>query len=132
MLRALQYNRQYAAMLSSATIADQLRGDFRTDFDMALWDIVAGKTSLAESEQDQLITGLESTVNQLMAATDSRRGKVKLDVILRTAETLRNQVDKLGAQIAGGAPVAANEYATQRHSRHFGPGAGSAQRLHDL
>jgi two-component system sensor histidine kinase YesM len=109
MLRALEFNRQYAAMLSSTTTANQLRGDFRTDFDMAVWNIVAGKTAFTESNQDALITELETTISQLMAATDSHRGRVKLDVILRTSETLRSQVAELGAQIAAGALVVETE-----------------------
>lgn len=109
MLRALQYNREYAAMLTSATTANQLRGDFRTDFDMAVWNIVAGKTAFTESNQAALITGLESTVRQLMDATDSHRGRVKLDVVLRTSETLRKQVEKLGVQIDNNALVSETE-----------------------
>ncbi len=109
MLRALQFNRQYAAMLSSATIANQLRGEFRTDYDMAVWNIVAGKTSFSESAQDELISGLESTVRGLMASTDSHRGQVKLDVVLRTARTLRAEVARLDAQIHTGALVAETE-----------------------
>ena len=109
MLRALQYNRESAAMLTSATTANQLRGDFRTDFDMAVWNIVAGKTAFTESNQAALITGLESTVRQLMDATDSHRGRVKLDVVLRTSETLRKQVEKLGVQIDNNALVSETE-----------------------
>ena len=109
MLRALQFNRQYAAMLSSTTTANQLRGAFRTDFDMAVWNIVAGKTSFADSNQAELIEGLDSTVSHLMTVTDSHRGRVKLDVILRTSETLRSQVEKLGAQIEANALVSETE-----------------------
>ena len=109
MVRSLQYNNQYADMLDNATIANEINGFFKPTFDSEMWDVVAGKTEFAEGEQYQLIEQLEGTIGEIMARTDSTRGRLKLDVILRTVRTLRHYVDLMGVQIAADASVYANE-----------------------
>jgi two-component system sensor histidine kinase YesM len=45
----------------------------------------------------------------MMANTDSEKGRVKLEVILRTLETLTRYVDRMGQQIVANSQVAENE-----------------------
>ena len=61
---------------------------------------MAGKTQFSQGKQYQIINDVNSKVQWMMANTDSPEAKVKLDVILRTMQTLTQNVDKMGTQIA--------------------------------
>ena len=74
-----------------------------------MWNIVAGKTEFKEGKQYEIIDGVNSQIRWMIANTDSEKGKIKLEVILRTMETLTHYVDRMGRQIESGNRVAENE-----------------------
>lgn len=109
MVRALQYDREYGAMLSNSMAANTLSSEFKIQVDSALWDTVAGKAVLTGGPAYALIDELDANVRALMEQTDSRRGRLKLDVVLRTVSTLRAWMDRMADQMQGGSTVADNE-----------------------
>ena len=108
-LQGLNFNREYNAILNNITTANSINGFIKPAIDTEMWNVVAGKTSFEKGRQYAIISGVESQIRTMMANTDSHRARVKLDVILRTLDTLTGYVDTMGAQMAAGAPVQANE-----------------------
>ena len=65
-----------------------------------MWKIVAGKINFKDGNQYTYIDEKNTQLHEMMANTDSQRAKVKLDVVLRTMQTLKEYVDMMGNQIA--------------------------------
>ena len=108
-VRSLQYKHQYDAIITNITTANSINGYVKPTIDAAMWDIVAGKTAFDESKHYEILDEVRTTLTQMMQATDSEKGSVKLAVILRTLDTLTYYVDVLGEQTSHGARVAENE-----------------------
>ena len=96
---ALQYNRQYNALITSITTANNLMEYIKPAIDSEMWAIVAGKVEFDAGEQYQILGGVNTKIRQMMESTDSEKCRIKLDVILRTMETLGRYVDLMGEQI---------------------------------
>ena len=109
MLQFLNYSRQYDAIITNITTANSISGTIKPDIDNEMWRIVAGKVSFSEGKQYQIINDINAKVRQMMENTDSHKSWVKLDVILRTMQTLAENVDRMGAQIAQNSTATENE-----------------------
>ena len=73
-----------------------------------MWSIVAGRITFAEGQQYEMMGEINHTLETLMA-TASGGNSIELTVARRTMDTLKSYVDRMGEQIAAGAPVADNE-----------------------
>jgi len=108
-IQMLTYSRQYDAIITNITTANSISGSIKPDIDNEMWNIVAGKTQFSEGKQYQIINTVDSKVQWMMANTDSHEAKIKLGVILRTMETLTEDVDKMGRQISQNSTQADNQ-----------------------
>jgi two-component system sensor histidine kinase YesM len=108
-LEVLRFNRQYDAIITNITTANNLNGFIKPAIDTEMWNIVAGKNEFDEGNQYQIIDQVNNQIETLMANTNSDKSRIKLEVIHRTMATLTNYVDKMGAQIEQGSRVAENE-----------------------
>jgi len=99
MLQLLNYSRQYDAIITNITTANSIGGNIKPDIDTEMWKIVSGKIGFKEGKQYEIINDVNTKVRRMMENTDSPRARVKLDVILRTMQTLTQYVDRMGAQI---------------------------------
>jgi len=108
-VQVVRFDNQYEAIITNITTANSINGYIKPAIDTEMWNIVAGKTEFEDGKQYQIIDSVNSPLVWMMANTDSEKGKVKLEVILRTMETLTRYVDRMGAQIAAGSSVAENE-----------------------
>ena len=108
-LEVQRFNRQYDAIITNITTANSVNGYIRPAIDTEVWDIVAGKKEFSEGNQYQIIEQVNSQITSMMANAESDKSRIKLEVILRTMNTLSRYVDKMGAQIAQGSRVADNE-----------------------
>lgn len=99
MLQVLSFSRQYDAIITNITAANSIGGNIKPDIDTEMWRIVAGKIAFKEGRQYQIINDVNTQVRRMMENTDSHRAQVKLDIILRTMQTLTQYVDRMGAQI---------------------------------
>ena len=108
-IQMLNYSRQYDAIITNITTANSISGSIKPDIDNEMWNIVAGKTLFSEGKQYQIINSVDSKVQWMIANTDSQVAKVKLGVILRTMQTLTQEVDKMGSQIAKNSTQAENQ-----------------------
>jgi len=108
-IQMLNYSRQYDAIITNITTANSISGSIKPDIDNEMYNIVAGKTEFNQGKQYLIINGVNSKVQWMMANTDSPEAKVKLDVILRTMQTLTQDVDKMGRQIALNSTQADNQ-----------------------
>ncbi len=108
-IRSLELNRQYVGLLANITIANDINENFKPAIDTAMWNIVAGKTEFSEGIQYAILTDVDAKIHQMIENTDSEKGKIKLDIILRTLETLKHYVGVMGVQIAQDMTVADNE-----------------------
>jgi len=108
-LEVLRFNRQYDAIITNITTANSINGYIKPAIDTEMWNIVAGKKEFKEGNQYQIIGQVDSQITSMMANTESDKSRIKLEVILRTMNTLTRYVDKMGMQIAQGSRVADNE-----------------------
>jgi two-component system, sensor histidine kinase YesM len=108
-IQMLNYSRQYDAIINNITTANSISGSIKPDIDNEMWNIVAGKIYFSEGKQYDIIKNINSKVQWMMQHTDSPKARVKLDVILRTMQTLTQAVDTMGNQIAENSTATENE-----------------------
>lgn len=108
-VQIVRFNRRYDAIITNITTANSINGYIKPAIDSEMWEIVAGKTEFQQGEQYQIINQVNSQINWMMENTDSEKGRIKLEVIQRTIETLSLYVDKMGEQIESGSKVSENE-----------------------
>lgn len=108
-LEVLRFNRQYDVIITNITTANSINGYIKPAIDTEMWNIVAGKKEFREGNQYQIIGQVDAQITSMMANTESDKSRIKLEVILRTMNTLTRYVDKMGTQISQGSRVADNE-----------------------
>ena len=108
-IQVLNFNRQYDAIITNVTTANSINGYIKPAIDTEMWNIVAGKKEFNQGDQYQIINDVNTQLNWMKNNTDSDKAKIKLDVILRTMDTLTRYVDRMGEQIVQGSRVAENE-----------------------
>jgi two-component system, sensor histidine kinase YesM len=108
-MQMLNYSRQYDAIINNITTANSISGSIKPDIDNEMWKIVAGKIRFSEGKQYDIIASVNNKVKWMMDNTDSHKAKVKLDVILRTMQTLTQYVDGMGNQILHNSTATENE-----------------------
>jgi two-component system sensor histidine kinase YesM len=108
-LNVLRFNRQYDAIITNITTANNLSGFIKPAIDTEMWNIVAGKTDFKNGKQYEIIAQANAQIETMIANTNSDKSKIKLEVIHRTMDTLTKYVDKMGVQIEQGSRVADNE-----------------------
>ncbi len=109
MLQVLSYSRQYDAIITNITTANSISGSIKPDIDNEMWKIVSGKVKFSDGKQYEIIDNVNVKVRWMMENTDSQRARVKLDLILRTLQTLKEDVDQMGDKIAHNSTAAENE-----------------------
>jgi two-component system sensor histidine kinase YesM len=109
MLQVLNYSRQYDAIITNITTANSISGSIKPDIDNEMWKIVSGKVKFSEGNQYKILDGVNTKVRWMMENTDSQRARVKLDLILRTLQSLEEYVDQMGDKIAHNSTAAENE-----------------------
>jgi two-component system, sensor histidine kinase YesM len=109
MLQVLSYSRQYDAIITNITTANSISGSIKPDIDNEMWKIVSGKVNFSEGKQYEILDNVNAKVSWMMEHTDSQRAKVKLDLILRTLQSLKGSVDKMGDKIAHKSTATENE-----------------------
>ena len=109
MLQVLSYSRQYDAIITNITTANSISGNFKPEIDNEMWKIVSGKVKFSEGKQYEILDNANAEVRWMMENTDSHRAKVKLDLILRTLQSLKEYVDLMGDKISHNSTAAENE-----------------------
>lgn len=113
MLQVLNVSRQYDAIITNIATANSISG-IKTDIDAEIWKIVAGRIDFAHGKQHEIISDVNAKVRWMQDNTDSPRAKIKLDVILRSLETLNQDVTRMGEQIAHHSTAIENEAALEK------------------
>lgn len=108
MVQVLNVSRQYDAIITNISTANSISG-IKTDIDAEMWKVVAGKIGFEDGRQYQIINDANSKLKWMQANTASSRARVKLDVILRTMQTLTQDIDHMGSQIKQGSTATENE-----------------------
>ena len=106
--QVLKYSRQYDDIISNITTANSITGTIKPDIDNQMWMIVAGKFNFNEGKQYQILDDVNTKLNMMVANTDSPQAKIKLEVIRRTMETLKQDIDRMGVQIQNNSTAAEN------------------------
>ncbi|MEP7136767.1 MAG: sensor histidine kinase [Chloroflexota bacterium] len=109
MLQVLNYSRQYDAIITNITTANSISGSVKTNIDNEMWKIVSGNIEFSDGTQYEIIANVDAQVRGMMANTDSQRAKVKLDLVLRTLQSLKGYVDQMGDKIAHNSTSVENE-----------------------
>jgi len=108
-VQGIRFNREYDAIIANITTANSINGYIKPAIDTEMWDIVAGKTEFAAGTQYAIIDGVNDKLRGMQQNTVSDKARIKLDVILRTMNTLTQYVDRMGVQIEQHARVDDNE-----------------------
>ena len=114
MLQVLSYSRQYDAIITNITTANSISGSIKPEIDSEMWKIVAGEVKFSEGRQYEILDNVNSKVHWMMENTHSERAQVKLDLILRTLDSLRGYVDQMGNLIAHNSTATENEAILQK------------------
>jgi two-component system, sensor histidine kinase YesM len=97
----LQYKYQYDNLLQNITTANSINGYVKPTIDSIMWDIVSGKQNFKEGSQYLVLDDVNLKIKSMMQNTN-QEGRIKLDVLLRTLDTLRKKVDLVGEQMLQG------------------------------
>jgi len=109
MLQVLKYSRQYDAIITNITTANSISGSIKPDIDNEMWKIVSGTIQFSEGRQYEILDNVNTKVRWMMDNTDSQRARVKLDLILRTSQSLTEYINQMGGKIARNSTAAENE-----------------------
>ena len=109
MLQVLSYSRQYDAIITNITTANSISGSLKAEIDNEMWRIVAGKVKFSQGNQYEILDGANAKIRWMMENTDSHRAQVKLELVLRTLQSLREDVDQMGDAIAHNSTATENE-----------------------
>jgi len=109
MLQVLNYSRQYDAIITNITTANSINGSVKPDIDNEMWKIVSGNIEFADGKQYEIIASVDAQVRWMMENTDSQRARVKLDLILRTLQSLKGYIDQMGDKISHNSTASENE-----------------------
>jgi two-component system sensor histidine kinase YesM len=109
MLQVMSYSRQYDAIITNITTANSISGSIKPEIDTEMWKIVSGKVKFVDGRQYQILNSARAEVLWMMENTDSQRARVKLDLVLRTLQSLEEYVDQMGREIAHDSTAAENE-----------------------
>jgi two-component system, sensor histidine kinase YesM len=109
MQQVLSYSRQYDAIITNITTANSISGSIKPDIDNEMWKVVSGKIQFSEGKQHEIIDNVNKKLYIMMENTDSHRARIKLDLILRTMDSLSGYVDQMGDKIAHASSAAENE-----------------------
>ncbi len=109
MLQVLSYSRQYDAIITNITTANSISGSIKPDIDTEMWKIVSGKVTFSTGRQYEILENVHTKVEWMLENTDSHRARVKLDLVLRTLQSLKDEVDQMGGKIAQNSTAAENE-----------------------
>lgn len=96
----MQYKAQYDALIQNITTANSINGFIKPSIDAEMWEIVAGKKPFNQGIQYTILDDVDQRVGQMIDNTDSEKGRIKLSVIQRTLQTLRETIDQVGIQQA--------------------------------
>jgi two-component system, sensor histidine kinase YesM len=96
----LEYKAQYDALIQNITTANSINGFIKPSIDAEMWEIIAGKKLFSRGNQYTFLDDVDQRVQQMIDNTASEKGRVKLSVIQRTLRTLREEIDRVGIQIA--------------------------------
>lgn len=96
----MRYKAQYDRLIQNITTANSINGYIKPAIDAEMWDVIAGKKPFSEGAQYTILADVDQRVQQIIANTDSEKGRLKLDVIQRTLQTLRETIDQVGIHIA--------------------------------
>ncbi len=107
--QALNYSRQYDGIIRNITTANSISGIIKPEIDTEIWKFVAGKGTFVEGRQYQIIADINAKLEWMTANTDHQKSKLKLEIIRRSMQTLEENVDKMGEQIATRSTSAENE-----------------------
>jgi two-component system sensor histidine kinase YesM len=109
MVQVLNYSRQYDAIITNITTANSISGSIKTDIDTEMWKIVAGKIDFKDGKQYELINDTNTKIAWMMQNTNSPRARIKLEGILRTMQTLTENVGLMKQQIEHKSLASENE-----------------------
>lgn len=107
--QGIQFNRAYDKIINNITTANSINGYIKPAIDTAIWGVVAGKVDFDDGVQYAIVEDVRQQIYGMIDNSDSHRARVKLDVILRTVDTLESYIDRMGGQIDSHATVAENE-----------------------
>lgn len=99
LLSFLKCNERYSNIVSNITEANSINGVLKVSIDSEMWDIVSGKKRFNEGKQYEIIDEFNGKVNEIMKNVITEDSRIRLDVTLRTMNTLRHYVDVIGEQI---------------------------------
>ena len=95
-----QYQAQYDRIIDNITTANSINGYIKPAIDAEMWDVIAGKEDFYTADQYTILDEVDQKLAAMRASASSQRGRVKLRVIQNTMNTLRHDVDRVGAQLS--------------------------------
>lgn len=108
-VQVLNYSRQYDAIITNITTANNISGTIKPDIDTEMWKIVSGAVEFKQGRQYEILDSVNKRLQLMTDNTDSPTARIKLEGIRRTMQTLTQYVDRMGVQIEQKSTAAEND-----------------------
>ena len=106
---SLHNTQRYDRIITNVSKANEINQIAKVRVTGELWTIVSGRKSFSQGSQYEMISEINSGIQQMMQNTSDRRARQKLEVASRACLTLEKNVSILGENINAGVSVAKNE-----------------------
>lgn len=95
-------NRNYGDMIHSASVASQFSLDFKKDFDLETYLLVAESKTIDESNLDEMLSEANRIINSLEDVTNGSENNFRLGSIKKYIYNLGTYVDRIKQNIVDG------------------------------
>ncbi|MCX7709039.1 MAG: methyl-accepting chemotaxis protein, partial [Clostridia bacterium] len=101
MINSAKYNNQYDTILSNITYANEINGVVKTNIDSVMREIIFGKVKFEDGTQYAIIDDAKKKVEIIKQRVDTSDSRTKLDVVQRTLDSLKGNIDRIGKEMNG-------------------------------
>lgn len=96
---------KYQNIIKNVSSANRINQIAKVDIPGEIWEIVSGTKHFYEGNQYKLLTEMDNGLYEMFQRTKDKENRKKIQVALRTKETLYLNVNRLGEQIERGEKV---------------------------
>lgn len=100
MVNSAKYSNQYDTILSNITLANEINGVIKNKIDAEMRDVIFGKITFEAGKQYKIIDEAKNKIDQITKTVKTEESKTKLDVILRTLDSLKSNIDRIGKEMS--------------------------------
>ena len=95
-LQTVRFQHSYDIIIENITAGNELSGYVSSEINEEMWKVITGYAAFEDGQQYTILDNVRAQIEAMMLNAGSRRGELKLDVILRTIRSLEGSIDEMG------------------------------------